>query len=124
VLPEWVKELGLPEEIVVIDFGPCPWCGQYAIHVAKNERAVGRRPPVECCVPGALAEMARVQKALRMVKDPQEKAWLQEDLRRAEEALRNLRPSKEEVEEAVLKVRERGYSIEPSIVWGTKNWGG
>lgn len=113
-MADWVKELEL-DNPVILDLGACPFCGKYDVRIAGNGKAVGRKPPVGCCVPGTLMEMARIQKGLRMVRDPQEVAGLRSDLRRVEEALRALRPSREAVMEAARQVMERGYSVELSI---------
>jgi len=78
---------------------------------------VGRKPPADCCVFGALAEMGRVQKALRFTKDPHELAELRSDLRRTQEVVRSFRVGREELEGALQAVRERGIRVDLSLLW-------
>lgn len=65
---EWLAELGVGEEAIVLDLGACPWCGEYAVEVAPNGLAVGRKPPDMCCLAGTMAALGRIRAGLAAMK--------------------------------------------------------
>lgn len=67
---EWLEALGVGEEVVVLDLGACPWCGEYKVEAAQNGLAVGRKPPDMCCLTGTMATMARIRAGLAVMKAP------------------------------------------------------
>ena len=50
---------------LVLDLGPCPWCGEEELEFAGNGLAAGRRPPSLCCERGAVAALLRHAAAVR-----------------------------------------------------------
>lgn len=50
---------------LVLDLGPCPWCGEEEWCFSGNGLAAGRRPPSLCCERGAVAALLRHAAAVR-----------------------------------------------------------
>jgi len=86
----WHEELGLAEDALVFDLGPCPWCGAEYIHVAENGRAAGRKPPDECCARGTLAALARISAAMHGRLGQDEREYLAQEARRLAARLRDV----------------------------------
>lgn len=59
----WSVLADAPE--LVLDLGPCPWCGEEELEFAGNGLAAGRRPPSLCCERGAVAALLRHAAAVR-----------------------------------------------------------
>lgn len=65
---EWLAELGVGEEVMVLDLGACPWCGEYKVEVAQNGLAAGRKPPDMCCLTGTMAALGRIRAAIAVMR--------------------------------------------------------
>jgi hypothetical protein len=54
---------------LVLDLGPCPWCGEEELEFSGNGLAAGRRPPSLCCERGAVAALLRHAAAMRATEE-------------------------------------------------------
>ena len=101
----WHNELGLSEDALVFDLGPCPWCGQEFIHVAENGMAAGRKPPDDCCVRGTLAALARISAGMHGRLGQDERDYLAREASRLAARLRDV--PQEELRAAAREVEGR-----------------
>lgn len=103
----WHEELGLPENALILDFGPCPWCGREEVKVAQNGMAALRHPPDACCVHGAIAAASRLRAALQGRLSPQERAEVEGELRKIMASLSRMGRDREELARAAREVGEQ-----------------